>query len=542
MKTFYVLLTFIFSIATCLAQNSSPVVTITSTQSDTANHTVTINFDVVDADNDPLEISAFLSIDSGLTHLVPGVSLSGDVGFPITPGSNKSLVLAYNPDSLAAAAQNRNAWSTVKVVATDRKTPDINDIISQIDSASVYADMQYLAQTRHHISAPSGLELVKDSIESVFMRHGLQTSRLPFVWNNVNSENLRGRKPGLIRESEVIILDGHFDGVANTPGADDNATAIAAVLAGARVMEDYHFAKSINFLGFDKEEQGLIGAARYVMNQIEPYENIEAVINGEMLGYYDTTANSQQVPQGFGIVFPNAVDSINSSGNRGIFLFVIGNTQNSAWLSAVFDSVARQYVPRVRSLVLNAPGTGSMTPDLRRSDHSVFWDAGIPALMITDGADTRNPHYHQPSDTIGTLNFPYLVRNIRAMVASVAALAEPISAGTATTEAFQLAQNLPVSVAEIDLVGQFELYPNPTHGKITLRFPVSVKEAKLYVFDAEGREILRQSFDAQAREEVRLELQNKKKRILPDGIYTVEVVHNDQRYTRKLVLNQGHSH
>lgn len=522
-----------------LAQNNAPTVTINNVVPDTANRTITVDFNLDDADNDPLEVSAFLSVDSGVTHLVGGTTVSGDVGYPVSAGNNKTLVLTYTLNDLTAAANQAAPWSTVKIVATDRKTPDISDIIAPIDSASVHANMLFLSTPRHHVTAPAGLEMVKDSLESVFSRSGLQTSRLPFTLSgNVNAENIRGRKPGVSQEGKVIIVDGHFDAVPNTPGADDNASAVAAVLASARIFEQYHFKKSINFLGFDKEELGLLGAANYVANGIEDYEDIEAVINGEMLGYYDTTQNSQQLPFGFETVFPAVVDSLDAVNRRGIFLFAIGNTQNSAALSSYFDSVARLYVPDVRSLVLNAPGTGAMTPDLRRSDHAVFWDAGIPALMITDGADTRNPHYHQPSDSLHNIDFPFLVRNIKAIVAAVAALAEPTYAGTDVSQSFQLAQNLNISVEHYHPLGQFVVFPNPSSGDVYIRFPVSVTDkVEITVRTIGGKEVLKQTRNPQAGEQLQLNLESN-----PTGVFFVEVKQGDIRFAKKLIIHEGHQH
>ncbi len=527
------------NIGVCFSQNTPPVVTINGVSADTVNRVITVDFDLADADNDPLDVTAFLSADSGTTHLVEGLAVSGDVGFPVTPGNNKSLQISYTISNLANASKQPDPWSTVKIVATDRHSPNISDIIDQIDSSTVYADMQFLSTPRHHVGAPAGLELVKDSLESVFLQSGLQTSRLPFMYaNNVPSENIKGRKPGVVEEHDVIIIDGHFDAVNNTPGADDNATAVAAVLAAARVLEPYHFKKSINFLGFDKEEQGLVGATHYVNNRIEDYENIEAVINGEMLGYYDTAQNAQQLPAGFANIFPDAVDSLNNEDYRGIFLFVVGNTQNSSDLSRRFDSIARLYVPDVRSLVINAPGLGVLTPDLRRSDHAVFWNAGIPALMITDGADTRNPHYHQPTDDLSTINVPYLVRNIKAMVATVAALAEPMSAGSAVSEHFQLATNLDLSTENRHPLSKFDVFPNPSNGLITLRFPPSLSAPfEVTVRGIGGKQLFQQTHNPNAASDVKIDLGQH-----ASGVFFIEVRQGNDRFAKKIIIHEGHQH
>jgi hypothetical protein len=538
MKNLIPVATFLFLSIFCTAQNTAPVVSITNIQADTSTFTITVTFDLVDAENDPLEVRASLSVDSGRTHLVGGIFATGDVGFPITPGANKSLTLTYDPDSIAALINNPGAWSTVRIVATDRKSPDVNQILAQIDVAQVMSDMQFLAIPRHQFSHPAGLELVKDSLEAIFNHHNLQAERLQFQLGSIDGENIRGRKSGIAAENRVVIIDGHFDGVPNTPGADDNATAVAAMLAAVRSMSGFHFNKTVQYIGFDKEELGLVGATHYVANHLNPREHIEGVINGEMIGYYTETPNSQSVPQGFNIIFPDVVDSLTANNNRGIFLFVIGNMQNSSHLSVYFDSVARHYVPQVRTLVLNPPGLGTIAPDLRRSDHAVFWDAGIPALMITDGADTRNPHYHQPTDVISTLDTAFLMRNIRAMVAVVSALAEPIYAGEAVSDAVQLALNLPLSLGRIHQMATFELFPNPADDQVYLRFPERVDGAEVRINSAGGRQILHTTVNGMAGEALSVGNLGH----LSSGMYYVEVTVNGVRYHKKLILHEGHRH
>jgi len=526
---------FLIHVLFLMAQNSQPQINITSVAADTTTQTIQVVYSVSDADNDPLEIMAYLSSDSGYAHVAHVVSITGDVGFPVQPGTNRSLTIQYNVDSLfQSSMQNSQTWVGVKLVASDLKPVDIADIIQSIDSTSVYNDMLFLSQPRHHVSAPSGLTTIKDSLDTRFNRYNLQTQRLPFSYIGTASENILGRQAGSHHEKSVIIVDGHFDAVANTPGADDNASAVAGVLAASRVLSGYHFKKSINYIGFDKEEQGLIGAAQYVNNSIKPFEQIEAVLNMEMIAYYSDAINSQQIPPGFGQLFPAAVDSIMASGNRGIFLFTIGNTF-SASLSSTFDSVARLYVPGVRSLVLNVPGNGQIAQDLRRSDHAVFWDAGYKALMLTDAANFRNPYYHTPGDSLGTLNIPFLVRNIKAVVATAAALAQPISADADVAIVGQLISHIAFGVDENLLLRDVELYPNPSTGDVYARFDRDKKAVRIAVIDQAGKVVYNATKDVEAGIPVQLHVHTA-------GAYVLEIHHNTQTLRRKFVVSEGHSH
>jgi aminopeptidase YwaD len=104
----------------------------------------------------------------------------------------------------------------------------------------------------------------------------------------------------------------------------------------------------------------------------------------------------------------------------GNFLAMIGN-QNSQALTMAMERAMKPHVPIVPLIVL---GNGELLPDTRRSDHTSFWEQGFPAVMLTDTANFRNPHYHQPTDTIETLNLDYMASVADAVMAVVMTFAE----------------------------------------------------------------------------------------------------------------------
>ncbi len=519
-----------------LAQNTAPVVSINTATVDTAAKTININYNAVDSNNDLLEVKVWLSADSGISYVAPIHLATGALGYPVTPGSNKTMVITYNTDSLYYAANgNVNAWFLVKIVASDRKPVSIQNMLPAIDSALVLEYMQYIAQPRHHTASPQGLTMIKDSIEANFLRHNLQTQRSAFTFGAVASENILGRKPGHWQEKNTIIVDAHFDAVANSPGADDNGSSVAAVLIASKILSDYNFEKTIQFIGFDKEENGLIGSLYYVNNSIPSYQQTEAVLNMEMIGYYSDAPNSQLIPTGFSQLFPAAVDSITTGGNQGVWLFTVGNT-NSASLSLAFDTLARNYVPNVKSLVLNVPGNGQIAQDLRRSDHAPFWDAGFKALMLTDGADFRNANYHTPGDSLGTLNFPYMVRNIRAVTAVAAELAKPISAGHDNKGAWQLIKDVPFSLQKKQKTVSIEIYPNPASKDLYLKFDKEVSDLQLIISDVTGKTMLTNSINQISKGIVlKIPIRN-----LSAGIYYLNGVANGLAFNKKIVVTEGH--
>ena len=470
-------------------QNSAPSIQLTQLQVDTNNNSIQVQYNLMDADNDTCLVRAYLSGDSGISYQIP-VNLTGDVGM-VLPSNGKNLQIQYNiADISASAGFNAANHFHLKLIATDLKNKNIHNIIAQIDSAMVYKHLSYMEGVRHH-SNPTKKQEVKDSIENALERNGYQLSVQNFVWNNINGQNFIGRKQGILDEKKTIIVHGHHDGVANSPAADDNATALAGTLIAAEVLAPYYFSNSLNMMSFDLEELGLRGAQAFINTGQRSYEEYAAMLNMEMIGYRDTAINTQIVPAGFAQLFPQAVDSINSNDRRGIFLFNISNA-NSAPLAAIFDSCARAYVPGIRTVPLIVPGNGTIAPDLRRSDHAVFWDSGYQALMLTDGADTRNMNYHQPSDSIGTLDFPYLIENIKAVVATAAHLAQPIDADTSLSGYFALNVDESLGIEGFNTQKNHRIWVSPTGTQIYVALATKSKcyeKTHFTVIDAQGKKI-----------------------------------------------------
>jgi hypothetical protein len=537
MKLFVLLFASIPSLL--FAQNFPPNIYITNVIVDTSLQNIKVNFDVLDGIGPvPLDIKAFLSADSGLTYIAPMQNLTGMVGFPIFQGNSKNLTVWYNKDSLyQAAGGNSNAWFMIKIVADDQEPISIQNMIDDIDSSLVYQYMQYIAQPRNHIGAPLVLSAIKDSIENNFNRSNLQTKRDNFNFGIYGGQNIIGRKPGLFQEKKTIIVDAHFDAVNNSPGADDNGSSLTAVLIASKILSNFQFEKSLKFIAFDKEENGLLGSSFYVNNSIPNYEETESVLNMEMIGYYDDAPNSQLVPNGFSQLFPAAIDSISTGGNQGVWLFTVGNA-NSTSLSYAFDTIARNYVPNVKSLVLNVPGNGQVAPDLRRSDHAPFWDAGYSALMLTDGADFRNANYHTPGDSLETLNFPFLVRNVKAVTAVAASLAKPISASYAVVGPWQLIKGMGTGVEESEFKVNAEVFPNPSNQEIYLKFDSDIKSLQLMIHDSKGNLVFQK------------EMLNIKKGVaftvpldeMPAGVYFLSAKGEEFQFAKKIVLSEKHNH
>ena len=469
--------------------NEPPLVSNVIAQIDTVQHIVTISYDAIDAENDPLMVTLSVSADSGLTFLFPIDSTSGDIGYPVAAGTGKQILWHYNPTTLTPTILGK---CRAKVIVDDLQPVDLQSIVDEVDSNLVIDDMTFITGVRHRHAGVQHLEAVKDTIEKRFMSYGLQDFSDTFNYASYIAKNIVGRHPGLTDEKKTIIVDGHFDTQPNTPGADDNASGTVGMLQVMRVLSKYNFRHTLKFIGFDLEEMGLVGSLHYVTEAIPSYDSIIGVLNCEMIGFFSNDSGSPIIPTGFCTLFPALCDSLAADNYRGNFIFNVANDSSNS-LRTLYDSCARVYVPNLRVLSLAVAGNGHIAPDLRRSDHAPFWDAGYKALMLTDGAEYRNPNYHQPSDTVGTMNFTFMTNVIKATLATAATLAGVIHGNSAVSNFFNInitfiPQANP-TVPETYLLAQN--YPNPFNPVTTINYSLPIKsQVALVVYNTLGEEVI----------------------------------------------------
>jgi hypothetical protein len=503
-----------------IAQHTSPAVVVTGLNTAHANPAFyALDYTLTDAENDNCEVWFRYSLNGGRSF--QSLTATGDVGFPVMPGSRT----LYFEDSLFAGADS----IVFRVVASDRKQVDIQALVDRVDSNLLRAYIQEIAYPRHYLSQPARLDTTKVLLERFMQAEGLQAYRQAFSYNGYLAHNILARKPGHKNDSITYVIDAHFDGVSQTPGADDNASGVAGLMEAIRILGDYEFENSLRFIGFDVEEAGLIGSQRYVTQAIPAYERTAGVINFEMIGYISQQANSQSLPAGFGQLFPAAVAAIQADSMRGNFIINVGNVP-SAQLGAAFDSAAARYVPGLRVISLLVPGTGQIAPDLRRSDHARFWDASLQALMITDGADTRNLAYHTANDTLARLNLSFMRQVVQASLGALAELAKPMSAGKGDYLFVE-----PVSVqAHAHKNCGFKLFPNPNDGRFQLIIsdcdqpfgPASVR-----LFSLDGKQHFQQGISAALSHDVAIKLP-----VLEAGTYLLVVDDGHESWTEKVAI------
>ena len=211
--------------------------------------------------------------------------------------------------------------------------------------------------------------------------------------------NLIIERSGTKRADEIVLLGAHYDTVPSTPGADDNASAVAVMLEVSRLLRDYQGKRTARYVAFACEEPpyfnvDCMGSQHHARQSRLRGDQIVGMLCLEMVGYFTDEPQSQRIP-------PTIPDSLRRFfPNRGNFLAAVGNLKS--WkLGWGF----RHGFKRATRLPLFSIQLPERVREIRLSDNSSFWDQGYPALMLTDTSFLRNPHYHLETDTPDTLDY-----------------------------------------------------------------------------------------------------------------------------------------
>jgi aminopeptidase YwaD len=239
------------------------------------------------------------------------------------------------------------------------------------------------------------LEQAAQYIKREFLKVGLDVKEDHFQWEGKSYKNIVAEKKGITSPNRVFILGAHYDTVPGSPGADDNASAIAVLLEVARNIQAVPLDNTVRLIAFSLEEYDYVGSTHYVERLRKGEEEILGMISLEMVGF---TGSRQDYPPYLNPkYYPNVGD----------FIAIIGNERSKELLEKVCQSF-KTHIPQLPLEFLMVPGNGEGMEEVRLSDHSTFWDRGVSALMITDTAFLRNPNYHLPSDRMETLNFEFM--------------------------------------------------------------------------------------------------------------------------------------
>jgi hypothetical protein len=247
---------------------------------------------------------------------------------------------------------------------------------------------------------PENLARAAELIERELSSAGYEVERQTYEVSRdaVRVDNLIVELRGTSRPEEIVVIGAHYDCVPGTVGADDNASGVAALLALARRFAGAKPARTLRFVAFVNEEPPHfqsqdMGSWQYAKRCRDRRENIVAMVSLETIGYYDDRRGSQQYPAPLAALYPDT----------GNFIGFASNVGSRALLSRCVKAfrAATPFPAESAAMPEAIPGIGW-------SDQWSFWQFGWSAIMVTDTAPFRNPHYHQSSDRPATLDYERL--------------------------------------------------------------------------------------------------------------------------------------
>jgi len=261
---------------------------------------------------------------------------------------------------------------------------------------------------------PKNLKKSADYIRDFYRGIGIEARLEPYDYHGIEVANVVAEVQPAPGPTRRILIGAHYDSVAGTVGADDNASAVAVQLETARqvmaLKGNRTLDLAVGFVSFALEEPPaygtrFMGSRVYAQQALKRGERIDAMICLEMVGYACREPGCQSYP------FPLMFFGYPKVGD---FIGIVGNFASRGLTRSIGDSFSKN--PDLPVIQLTVPLNGWIMPAVRLSDHASFWDAGFKAVMITDSAFFRNPHYHLASDRPETLDYAFMAELVESLV------------------------------------------------------------------------------------------------------------------------------
>jgi acetylornithine deacetylase/succinyl-diaminopimelate desuccinylase-like protein len=292
------------------------------------------------------------------------------------------LVLACQP----SIDQTQEVASVTVEASRDRLAAHVETLAGEIGERNVFL--------------PEALQTAADYIESEWREQGYQVERQWYETHGVECANLEVTRTGTVAPEEILLIGAHYDSVHGSPGANDNGTGVAALLELSRLFIEIEPEISVRFVAFVNEEPPFfywnnMGSMVYAEAAKKRGDQIRGMVSIETVGYYSDEPGSQRYPPLFRLFFPD----------RGNFIGFVSNFRSRPWLKQTVRAFkAHSDIPEQHVAMFEA------VPGIGWSDHLSFWRQGWPALMITDTAPYRYPHYHTAEDTPDKVDYETLTR------------------------------------------------------------------------------------------------------------------------------------
>ena len=260
-----------------------------------------------------------------------------------------------------------------------------------------------IASEPHNVRHPEALERSAVAVEAAFREIGLEPQRQEFEADGVKVRNIwvTIEPRDAAAQPAALVIGAHYDSDGIAPGANDNASGTASILELARMLKDFKPQRTrIYLVAFVNEESPYWqtanhGALRFADLLLGRGEHVRGMISLETLGWFSNKPGSQKYPSPFNLIYPDV----------GNFVALVAMPGSRTFLHEVIAAYrAHASMPTIGGV---AP---SFIPGIAWSDHAPFADRGVPALMMTDTAPFRYPHYHRATDTPDKVDVGMLAR------------------------------------------------------------------------------------------------------------------------------------
>lgn len=294
----------------------------------------------------------------------------------------KQICNLYSSEENNSPDYDRDALLTMRTMA---------DIIKQLDEQTMWNYLVNITSFGPRVTGTQGCENVANYLYDEFEGFGLKVKYHNWSDNALSGKNVEATLEGSDKSSDKIyIICGHYDGVPETIGADDNGAGTVSVLCAAKILSQYEFDHTIRFVLFSGEEQGIHGSYYYALDAAKNKDNIVAVLNIDMTGYATNIEDGNSV-----LLFENI---------------------RSQWISEKSVEVNAKYHNHINLEVK----IKRMLADC--SDHFCFWQNGYDAIFYYEAK--MNPDYHTPQDNLDTVNITYATKIARLSLATIAELSQ----------------------------------------------------------------------------------------------------------------------
>jgi len=270
---------------------------------------------------------------------------------------------------------------------------------------NLYEHVKYLSVNvgERHVWKEGSLDEAAEYVESILQGSGYIVRRQTYSCYGKSVSNLITQKTGI--DDGMVVIGAHYDTVPGTPGADDNASAVAGLLELARLHKESLNRKCLTFVVFVNEEPPCfashhMGSMVYAKQLRDEKVSVYVMISLEMIGYFRPESIQHYPLPGMGLFYPKTAD----------FIGVVGNFRSSKYVSLLKKGIKRHSAIDAQALV--AP---EFFGGINLSDNYSFWRHGYRAVMVTDTSFFRNRHYHQETDTIDTLNFDSMAEVVKGL-------------------------------------------------------------------------------------------------------------------------------